>query len=44
LAASFNTTTQSVALVFEFKKMSRFKGDRDHYLGDKGLGRFVTGI
>lgn len=41
---SFNTTTQSVALVFEFKKMSRFKGDRDHYLGDNGLGRFVTGI
>ncbi len=41
---SFNTTTQSVALVFEFKKMSRFKTDRDHYLGNKGLGRFVTGI
>ena len=41
---SFNTETQSVALVFEFKKMSRFKADRDHYLGDRGLGRFVTGI
>lgn len=41
---SFNTDTQSIALVFEFKKMSRFKGDRDHYLGDNGLARFVTGI
>jgi hypothetical protein len=34
---------QRLELVFEFKKMSRLKRDRDHYLKEKGLGRFVTG-
>jgi hypothetical protein len=40
----WNDTSQSMHLVFEFKRMGRKKADRDHYLGDRGLGRFVTGI
>ncbi|MBC01333.1 MAG: Fis family transcriptional regulator [Rhodobacteraceae bacterium] len=35
---------QDMQLVFEFKRLGRQKRHRDHYLRDKGLGRFVTGI
>lgn len=34
----------SMKLVFEFKRLGRAKKHRDHYLGDEGLQRFVTGI
>lgn len=34
----------SIKLVFEFKRLNRSKRHRDHYLGDEGLQRFVTGI
>lgn len=40
----WNDASQCMQLVFEFKRMGRRKADRDHYLGDRGLGRFVTGI
>ena len=40
----WNDTTQSMRLVFEFKRMGRQKRHRDHYLLEQGLGRFVTGI
>lgn len=35
---------QKMQLVFEFKRLKATKGDRDHYLGERGLQRFVTGI
>lgn len=35
---------QQLELVFEFKRLRATKGDRKHYLGEKGLQRFVTGI
>jgi hypothetical protein len=40
----WNDANQSMELVFEFKRLGRQKAHRDHYLRDKGLGRFVTGI
>ena len=40
----WNNAVQDMRLVFEFKRMGRQKRHRDHYLRDKGLGRFVTGI
>lgn len=40
----WNDDTQGIKLVFEFKRLGRQKKHRDHYLRDKGLGRFVTGI
>jgi hypothetical protein len=40
----WNDETQSMKLVFEFKRLGRQKKHRDHYLKEKGLGRFVTGI
>ena len=35
---------ERMQLVFEFKRLRATKGDRNHYLGDTGLQRFVTGI
>lgn len=40
----WNSDTLAMKLVFEFKRLGRQKKHRDHYLRDKGLGRFVTGI
>ncbi|AZB65437.1 Fis family transcriptional regulator [Cereibacter sphaeroides] len=40
----WNDATQSIKLVFEFKRLGRQKKHRDHYLLEEGLGRFVTGI
>jgi hypothetical protein len=40
----WNDAVQDMKLVFEFKRLGRQKNCRDHYLRDKGLGRFVTGI
>ncbi len=40
----WNDEVAGLQLVFEFKKMSRSARDRNHYLGYKGLERFVTGI
>jgi hypothetical protein len=40
----WNDASRSLQLVFEFKRMGRQKSHRIHYLLDKGLGRFVTGI
>lgn len=40
----WNDAAQGMRLVFEFKRLGRQKRHRDHYLRDKGLGRFVTGI
>lgn len=39
-----DATRERLQLVFEFKRLRATKGDRNHYLGDKGLQRFVTGI
>lgn len=40
----WNDKAQSLELVFEFKRLGRQKSHRTHYLGARGLGRFVTGI
>lgn len=40
----WNDETVGLQLVFEFKKMSCSARDRRHYLGPKGMERFVTGI
>lgn len=40
----WNDTLRSMNLVFEFKRIGRGKGHRDHYLGPNGLERFVSGI
>jgi hypothetical protein len=40
----WNDETRSLELVFEFKRLGRQKSHRTHYLGVRGLGRFVTGI
>lgn len=40
----WNDDTRRIELVFEFKKVGRLKSHRTHYLREKGLGRFVTGI
>lgn len=39
----WNDETRKIALVFEFKRLSRTKGSRDQYIGDDGMKRFVTG-
>jgi hypothetical protein len=39
----WNDASRKLELVFEFKKLGRQKRHRDHYLRDKGLGRFVSG-
>lgn len=41
---AWNDHAQNMQLVFEFKRLSRLKKDRDQYLREKGLSRFVTGI
>jgi hypothetical protein len=40
----WNNEQTGMQLVFEFKKLSRSARDRARYLGENGLGRFVTGI
>lgn len=40
----WNNDTQAMKLVFEFKRLGRQKRHRDHYLRERGLARFVTGI
>ena len=40
----WNDATTGIQLVFEFKKVSRRARSRQQYLGEKGLGRFVTGM
>ena len=40
----WNDEVTSFELVFEFKRLGKQKKHRDHYLGEEGLGRFVTGI
>lgn len=40
----WNDDAQGIRLVFEFKRLGRQKKHRDHYLRERGLGRFVTGI
>ncbi len=44
IAYGRNDQNQDIKLVFEFKRLGRQKRHRDHYLQDRGLGRFVTGI
>jgi hypothetical protein len=39
----WNDNSRQLELVFEFKKLGRQKRHREHYLRDKGLGRFVSG-
>ena len=40
----WNDDIQELKLVFEFKRLGKQKYHRDHYLKEKGLARFVTGI
>ncbi|RTL91714.1 Fis family transcriptional regulator [Ancylobacter aquaticus] len=40
----WNDDAHGIRLVFEFKRLGRQKKHRDHYLRERGLGRFVTGI
>ena len=40
----WNDDIQELKLVFEFKRLGKQKYHRDHYLKEKGLERFVTGI
>ena len=40
----WNDEIQELKLVFEFKRLRKQKYHRDHYLKEKGLARFVTGI
>jgi hypothetical protein len=40
----WNNDQTGIQLVFEFKKIDRLARSRTHYLGENGLGRFVTGI
>lgn len=44
IAYGWMDQSQDMKLVFEFKRLGRQKRHRDHYLQDRGLGRFVTGI
>ncbi len=44
IAYGWNDESQDLKLVFEFKRLGRQKRHRDHYLKDRGLGRFVSGI
>lgn len=38
----WNDASQSFELVFEFKRMGKQKIHRNHYLREKGLGRFIV--
>ena len=40
----WNDATTCIQLVFEFKKVNRSARSRQQYLGENGLGRFVTGM
>ena len=40
----WNDASRKFELVFEFKRLRKGKRDRDQYLGEKGLARFVTGL
>ena len=40
----WNDDVRKFELVFEFKRLGKQKRDRDQYLGEQGLARFVTGI
>lgn len=40
----WNDEVQELKLVFEFKRVGKYKQHRDHYLRENGLMRFVTGI
>lgn len=40
----WNNEKTGIQLVFEFKKLNRLARSRNHYLGENGLGRFVTGV
>ena len=40
----WNDEVRELKLVFEFKRLGKQKHHRDHYLREKGLARFVTGI
>lgn len=40
----WNDQVRDMKLVFEFKRLGRQRSHRDHYLRERGLGRFVTGI
>ena len=44
IAYGWNDQDQDMKLIFEFKRLGRQKRHRDHYLKDRGLGRFVSGI
>ncbi|MCY4012739.1 MAG: Fis family transcriptional regulator [Gammaproteobacteria bacterium] len=44
IAYCWNNETQSLKLVFEFKRLGKQKRHRDEYLGARGLARYVTGI
>ena len=44
IAYGWNNETQSLKLVFEFKRLGKQKRYRNEYLGTNGLARFVTGI
>ena len=39
----WNDDVSSFELVFEFKRLGKQQRHRDHYLGERGLARFVTG-
>ena len=41
---AWNDDQIQMQLVFEFKKLNRFTRSQDQYLGENGLGRFVSGI
>ena len=40
----WNDASGGIQVVFEFKKLDRYAKSRRQYLGEDGLGRFVTGI
>ena len=40
----WNDASSKFELVFEFKRLRKGKADRDQYLGEDGLARFVTGL
>ena len=40
----WNDTGTNLRLVFEFKRLSRQKRDREHYMFENGMERFVRGI
>ncbi len=44
IAYGWSDQDQDIKLVFESRRLGRQKRHRDHYLKDRGLGRFVSGI